>query len=143
MTRRRPPAALTPGELVLALQAITVDLQRLARDYQGTYLVAWGPAVLGDGGRAGGSSDPTGATAIALGRKRLRDGLAHVSEDTRDMQATVRSMLYTLDRVMSAADPPPSANLRLEDQMRASRAEVAASVEAQHRRQARGEGWGG
>ncbi len=141
--RRRNLGPPTPGEITLQIQAVVDGLRQLQSDYQGTYLAAFGPAVVGDGGRSNGSSDPTGTQALNPSRIRLRAACKRAEHQLGSVQAEIRSAIYVLDRVMTAVDPPPTPNLPMEDRYSASRAEVAYSREAQERRRGRGEGWAG
>lgn len=140
--RRSGTPAPRPGEIAVQIKVLLGELVRFLAAYRYAHIAGYGPAVTGDGGRRADVSDPTGNLAASPARDRPREACRQAHANLTEALAAIRSATYVLDRVMTAIDPPPSANLRHEDQYRVGRAELAASKAAQDRRAGRGEGFG-
>ena len=136
-------AVMTPGEFDRAANQLIEQLARAAVAYRWSHASAFGKAVHGDGGGVrSGVSDQTGDIATSNPRDTLRYGMKVAGADLTDAIAAMREANYILDRAISAVDTSGSADLKLADQFRVSRAELIDSRAAKERRIERGEGWG-
>ena len=136
-------AVMTPGEFDRAANQLIEQLARASVSYRWSHASAFGKAVHGDGGGVrSGVSDQTGDIATSNPRDTLRYGMKVAVSDLVDAVAAMREANYMLDRAISAVDTSGSADLKLADQFRVSRAELADSKAAKERRIERGEGWG-
>jgi len=130
---------------------LIAELRRL----KATYGMAYGAAFSGSrygftGAPARGShSDPTGEVAVSgvhpkdgaytAPRAALRGSLRRAAANLRKAQESIDKVDAGLTRSMKPIDPPPGPDLKLPDQYRISRAELADSKAAQDRRAERGE----